>query len=375
MSDSEFQRSLFSGIFHGCFEFHETRTDALRFGAAQTRGMTRRLKDKLLLVAAKHGFVRRRFDAETATKRLIYAINHIEELERFYNLLQDDYSRSLLIALLKFKVLGPDHATLPLNNKEYWDRQNSIDRDFLQQARTVRMPSGWDLNRYSVQGVQQPIELHAHPMNILPAFCLENYAYRQGAAVIQAEPGDVVIDGGGGWGDVALYFADKVGKEGKVYCFEFVEENLEIVRKNVALNPHLADRIEIVPNALWAGSGNTISYRPEGPGTSLQNGEDRQNTAHVSTLSIDDFVRDKPIPAVHLIKLDVEGAELSALQGAEETIRAFRPKLAVSLYHKDDDFIVIPHYLDKLGLQYEFFLDHFTTHMEETVLFARPAAD
>ncbi|MBD0373811.1 MAG: FkbM family methyltransferase, partial [Pyrinomonadaceae bacterium] len=40
--------------------------------------------------------------------------------------------------------------------------------------------------------------------------------------------------------------------------------------------------------------------------------------------------------------------------------------------HRAEDFIVIPNYLDKLGLQYEFFLDHYTIHNEETVLFARP---
>ena len=53
--------------------------------------------------------------------------------------------------------------------------------------------------------------------------------------------------------------------------------------------------------------------------------------------------------------MDIEGSELNALQGAEKTIREFRPKLAISLYHKEDDFIVIPDYLKKLNLQYEFF--------------------
>jgi hypothetical protein len=70
--------------------------------------------------------------------------------------------------------------------------------------------------------------------------------------------------------------------------------------------------------------------------------------------------------------MDIEGSELKGLQGAEETICTFRPKLAISLYHKDEDIIMIPEYLHKLDLGYEFFLDHFTIHRWETVLFASP---
>jgi hypothetical protein len=41
------------------------------------------------------------------------------------------------------------------------------------------------------------------------------------------------------------------------------------------------------------------------------------------------------------------------------------------LYHKENDLTEIPGYLNALGLGYKFFLDHFTIHNEETVLFAR----
>jgi hypothetical protein len=58
------------------------------------------------------------------------------------------------------------------------------------------------------------------------------------------------------------------------------------------------------------------------------------------------------------------------LKGAEHTIRRFRPNLAIALYHGDNDFIDIPNYLESLKLEYELFLDHFTIHREETILFA-----
>ena len=71
--------------------------------------------------------------------------------------------------------------------------------------------------------------------------------------------------------------------------------------------------------------------------------------------------------------MDVEGAELRALRGAEMTIREHRPKLAISVYHQPEDIYSIPRFLAELGVGYTFYLDHFTTHGEETVLFARSA--
>ena len=92
----------------------------------------------------------------------------------------------------------------------------------------------------------------------------------------------------------------------------------------------------------------------------------------VTTLSIDDFVKEEKLPKVDVIKMDIEGAELDALRGAEETIRTFKPRLAISVYHKPKDIVDIPLYLNDLGLGYEFFLDHFTIYEGETVLFANP---
>ncbi len=72
------------------------------------------------------------------------------------------------------------------------------------------------------------------------------------------------------------------------------------------------------------------------------------------------LVDEKGWTRVDYIKTDIEGSELKALQGAEKTIRTHKPRLAIALYHRDDDFVVIPDYLRKLSLGYDLFLDHFT---------------
>ena len=70
--------------------------------------------------------------------------------------------------------------------------------------------------------------------------------------------------------------------------------------------------------------------------------------------------------------MDIEGSEPEALKGVEKTIKKFRPKLAISLYHSLSDFSTIPQYLNSLNLDYLFYLDHRTIYQNETVLFAVP---
>ena len=70
-----------------------------------------------------------------------------------------------------------------------------------------------------------------------------------------------------------------------------------------------------------------------------------------------------------IIKTDIEGAEPFALRGAEETLRKFKPKLAISIYHSMDDFVNIVKQINELNLGYQFYLGHYTIFGSETILF------
>ena len=90
------------------------------------------------------------------------------------------------------------------------------------------------------------------------------------------------------------------------------------------------------------------------------------------TISIDDFVIRNNINDIGFIKMDIEGAEPIALEGAIETIKKFRPVLAIAIYHSMEDFINIPRWILNLDLGYELFVGHYTIHREETICFAKP---
>ena len=93
-------------------------------------------------------------------------------------------------------------------------------------------------------------------------------------------------------------------------------------------------------------------------------------TAKIKTISIDDFFEQYNLTKVDFIKMDIEGAELDALIGAKNTLIKCKPKLAISIYHNIIHFFEIPKFINSLKLNYKFYMDHFTTHGEETVLFA-----
>jgi hypothetical protein len=90
----------------------------------------------------------------------------------------------------------------------------------------------------------------------------------------------------------------------------------------------------------------------------------------IKSKSIDALVAEQGMERVDYIKMDIEGAEPNALRGAEQTLRKYKPNLAIAIYHSLSDFVKIPEYLSSLGLGYKFYLGHFTIHEEETILYA-----
>ena len=368
----EFLERVVSGVLTDLHVVQTNNHDSWRLGESGATRLRRTIVDRVLLAANRAGFTRRGYGLDDAVARLLHIITHAEALEQVYRDFGDERSRDVLVEILKFRILGARHVRLSLNTPEYWRIRQRVESARVESQGTHRAGSR-RLRCYRIGIAPDAIELFADEATVLNTFVLNQYALRRDAASIQPEPGDVVIDGGACWGDSALWFANQVGPEGRVYAFECVPDNLEVLAHNLRLNPRLAGAIHTVQGALWERSGETLGMLEAGPGSVVARAS-RADQPRIDTLSIDDFVETERLDRVDFIKMDIEGAELSALRGATRTIERFHPKLAISVYHHHDDLIGVHQSLQTIRADYECFLDHFTIFDEETVLFARPSS-
>lgn len=167
------------------------------------------------------------------------------------------------------------------------------------------------------------------------AFVIEG-PYKGGG--VDLSKGDVVLDVGANIGLFSIYSADKIGEEGKVYSFEPINKTSLILEKNLKENG-VVSRVEIVEKAL--GDENKDVYFNVGGILGESHKTENTNGVLVNQVTLDSFVFGNNLEKVSFIKADIEGEERNMLMGAEKTIKKFKPKLAICIYHLEDDPEVI----------------------------------
>jgi FkbM family methyltransferase len=306
-------------------------------------------------------------DADACVGRAMHTFVQIPYLEALYREL-GSRSREIMVSVLLFRALERERVPPPLAPAVYRSALLRARELVVERAVARTDFCGWELDRFDLAPLGLPLTVVSHEVAVATFFVLGQYRLERPGASVGVRPGDVVIDGGACWGDTAVAFAHHAGPSGRVLAFEFDPANVAACRSNLEGNPAVADRVEIVEHALWNVGGEHLGYEPDGYGTTVALGS--STTAHTTTATIDQVVAERRLDRVDFVKLDIEGAELNALEGAADTLRRFRPRLAIAAYHRNDDLTRIPELLRRLGLGYRFHLDHYTTHHGETVLYA-----
>ncbi|MCD8355422.1 MAG: FkbM family methyltransferase [Clostridia bacterium] len=222
--------------------------------------------------------------ADGALFDLDFVKEHCEELEQAYALLADDHSREVFAATVNFKLSGRLHWL-----RDYTDSRNTA---FVQYLKPHGQEHFVDLGAYNGDTIRE----------------LLGYTDGQYASITALEPDR------------------KTFKKLKKYV------------EQAGL-----DRIQLVNAGAWDKPGEMLFAGKAGRNSVLtpvmhEISHDR-HTVSIPVESVDHVLHGTPCT---MLKLDVEGAERMALEGARNTIQTYRPKISLSAYHRSEDLYELP---------------------------------
>lgn len=239
-----------------------------------------------------------------------YILSEREKFSETFSIFEDDFSRQTMLAYLRLKLAG----NLSYNKTVY--RNDEYFNDLTAAALTNAVGGGY----------------------------LDCGAYR---------------------GDTIEAFVRWCGDNNrKVFAFEPDHENFVALKNFVRQQGY--KNVSLFNCGVWNKKA-VLSFDSKG---NMSSAFSSSGTESVTVEKIDDVIGEEP---VSFIKMDVEGSELAALNGATKIIKRDRPVLAICAYHKKEDLITLPQFIRSLYGGYKFYLRKYVFSNEhEFVLYALP---
>lgn len=184
--------------------------------------------------------------------------------------------------------------------------------------------------------------------------------------ILRLSSNEVFIDAGAYTGDTIAEFICKVSNNfNRIYAFEPDEKNY-----NKMLNLIKMKKIEqkVICNEAGLHFENKIIQFDES--NTVRSKIDTHGLKSIKVYKLDEFnFVNGDIPSI--IKMDIEGSEMDALQGAKKIIEQYKPKMTIAIYHKADDLWKIPSYIKSLCPEYKIFIRHYGSNsLAETICYA-----
>lgn len=167
------------------------------------------------------------------------------------------------------------------------------------------------------------------------------------------------VDGGGYVGDTVKEVINNYPDFKKIYLIEPILDNINIAKR----------KLKDIKNIIFLPIGisnkkTTLYFNDEKSFSSIYG----NGTKSVKVDTLDNIIQEK----VDFIKLDIEGAEQDAICGAKETIKKYRPILAICIYHKAQDWYKIPELVLDIEPNYKIYIRHYMEGIFETVMYFIP---
>ena len=167
------------------------------------------------------------------------------------------------------------------------------------------------------------------------------------------------LDAGGYVGDTLPQIIENFPGFEKIYCIEPSLLHINIAKRNF----EKYENIEFIN----CGLGDKKVSR-----STVENINPQNNCAHDFQASHIDTIDNLITKKIDFIKMDIEGAEQDAIQGASQTIQKHTPILAICIYHKAEDWYKIPQKILSINPDYKIYLRHYMEGIFETVMYFIP---
>lgn len=141
---------------------------------------------------------------------------------------------------------------------------------------------------------------------------------------------DIVFDCGANMG---IFTAAVAPRCKHVYSFE----PMSLIRKNLQEIQKLYNNITIIPKGFWNNCNYQKIIQRDNPGASgIFDNEFNKNlyTEYCSMITLDEFIEQTNIKPT-FIKIDIEGAEIQLLEGAQKCLKELGPKISIALHYND----------------------------------------
>ncbi len=163
--------------------------------------------------------------------------------------------------------------------------------------------------------------------------------------IVAGGPEDVMVDLGAFIGDSVLSYVNTYGTYGKIYAYEITPGTFRALRQNVSG----LQNVVLCQKGVGAKNGRMyIEDSNGGAGNRLvENG-----AMEIEVVSLDEDIQER----IDVIKMDIEGAEKDALEGAKRHIQEEKPSLLISAYHLPGDLFDIPKLISQMRGDYRFYL-------------------
>lgn len=175
------------------------------------------------------------------------------------------------------------------------------------------------------------------------SFCKKNSIYSD---ILKLHDSETIVDLGAYDGDTIKEFTDFTNKKYKhIYALEPDAKNY----KKLLRNTSDMKNITAFNMGAWDKKDTLIFDKKAGRNSKLSS-----QGVPVEVTDIDSLINDN----ITMIKLDIEGAELRALDGAKNIIKSFSPKLYVCAYHRNEDLFALPMKILSINDHYKIYFRH-----------------